>query len=45
MIGPSIADVLPLAVRVLVSPLPITAIILMLFSPRARSNGPAFLLG
>ena len=45
MIGPSIADVLPLAVGVLVSPLPITAIILMLFSPRARSNGPAFLLG
>ncbi len=45
MIGPSIADVLPLAVGVLVSPIPIIAIILMLFSPGARSNGPAFLLG
>ena len=45
MIGPSIADVLPLAVGVLVSPIPIIAVILMLFSPRARSNGPAFLVG
>ena len=45
MIGPSIANVLPLAVGVLVSPLPIIAVILMLLSPRARSNGPAFLVG
>lgn len=45
MIGPSIADVLPLAIGVLVSPIPIMAIILMLFSRRAHSNGPAFLLG
>jgi threonine/homoserine/homoserine lactone efflux protein len=45
VIGPSIANVLPLAVGVLVSPLPIIAVILMLLSPRARSNGPAFLIG
>jgi len=45
VIGPSIADVLPLAVGVAVSPLPIIAVILMLISPRARTNGPAFLLG
>jgi threonine/homoserine/homoserine lactone efflux protein len=45
VIGPAIADVLPLAVGVLVSPIPIIAIILMLLSPRAHSNGPAFLVG
>ena len=43
--GPAIGDILPLAVGVAVSPLPIVAIILMLFSKRAKSNGPAFVLG
>jgi threonine/homoserine/homoserine lactone efflux protein len=41
----AIGDILPLAVGVAVSPIPIVAVILMLFSARARSNGPAFLLG
>jgi hypothetical protein len=43
VIGPSIADVLPLAVGVAVSPLPIIAVILMLISPGAyeRARVPA----
>jgi hypothetical protein len=45
MLGPAISDILPLAVGVMISPVPIIAVILMLFSPRARSNGPAFLVG
>lgn len=45
MLGPAISDILPLAVGVLLSPLPIIAIILMLFSPHARTNGLAFLVG
>jgi hypothetical protein len=45
MLGPAISDVLPLAVGVMLSPLPIIAIILMLFSPRAGANGLAFLIG
>ncbi len=40
-----IAAVLPYAVGVAVSPVPIIAVILMLFSSRARVNGPLFLLG
>jgi threonine/homoserine/homoserine lactone efflux protein len=43
--GPVIGDVLPLAIGVAISPLPIIAVILMLFSARARQNGPAFLGG
>ena len=38
-------DILPLAIGIAISPLPIIAVILMLFSNRARSNGPAFLVG
>jgi len=38
-------DILPLAVGIAISPVPIIAVILMLFSNRARSNGPAFLVG
>jgi hypothetical protein len=37
--------VLPFAVRVAISPVPIIAVILVLFSARARVNGPAFLAG
>ncbi len=40
-----IAEVLPFAIGVAISPLPIIAVILMLFSSRARVNGPVFLLG
>lgn len=43
--GQAIGDILPAAVGVALSPMPIVAVILMLFSPRARTNGPAFVLG
>ena len=43
--GQAIGQVLPLAVGVALSPVPIIAVILMLVTPRARSNGPAFVLG
>jgi len=43
--GQAIGDILPLAVGVALSPFPIVAVILMLFSPRARSLGPSFVLG
>jgi len=44
-VGSAIGDVLPLALGVAISPIPIIAVILMLLSPKARENGPAFLLG
>lgn len=43
--GNVIGDMLPQAFGVALSPVPIIAVILMLFSKRARSNGPAFLAG
>jgi hypothetical protein len=43
--GQAIAEVLPFAVGVAISPVPIIAVILVLFSARARSNGLAFLAG
>ncbi len=43
--GEAISAVLTFAVGVAISPVPIIAVILMLFSARARVNGPAFLLG
>ncbi|MCU0506452.1 MAG: GAP family protein [Chloroflexi bacterium] len=43
--GPVFGDLLPIAVGVAISPLPVIAIILMLITPRARSNGIAFLVG
>ena len=43
--GEAIGQLLPFAVGVAVSPMPIVAVVLMLVTPRARSNGPAFLLG
>jgi hypothetical protein len=44
-VGSVIGDILPLAIGVAISPVPIIAVILMLFSARARTNGPAFLAG
>lgn len=41
----ALGPLLPLAAGVAISPMPIMAVILILFTPRARSNGPAFLLG
>jgi threonine/homoserine/homoserine lactone efflux protein len=44
-VGQAIGDLLPSAVGVALSPVPIIAVILMLGTPRARSNGPAFAVG
>ena len=43
--GQGISEVLTFAIAVAISPIPIIAVILMLFSARARVNGPAFLVG
>ena len=43
--GAAIGDILPLAVGVAISPVPIIAIVLMLGTPRARTNGLAFAFG
>ena len=43
--GQAIGDLLPLAIGVALSPIPIIAVILMLGTPRAKANGPAFALG
>ena len=43
--GSGIAEVLTFAIGVAISPVPIIAVILMLFSRRARVNGPVFLVG
>jgi threonine/homoserine/homoserine lactone efflux protein len=43
--GKAIGDILPLAIGVAISPVPIIAIVLMLGTPRARATGPAFALG
>jgi threonine/homoserine/homoserine lactone efflux protein len=40
-----LGEVLPLALGIAISPIPIIAIILMLITPKARSNGLAFLFG
>jgi hypothetical protein len=44
-VGEAIGVVLPYAIGVAISPLPIIAVILVLFSARARVNGPVFLVG
>jgi threonine/homoserine/homoserine lactone efflux protein len=41
----AIGQVLSLGIGVALSPIPIVAVVLMLATPRAGSNGPAFLLG
>lgn len=43
--GEAIGAVLPLAVGVCLSPVPIIAVVLMLATPRGRANGGAFILG
>ena len=43
--GEAIGQILPFAVGVGLSPVPIIAVVVMLSTPRARANGPAFLLG
>jgi heme/copper-type cytochrome/quinol oxidase subunit 3 len=41
----AIGDILPSAIGVALSPVPIIAVILILGTPRARSNGPGFAAG
>jgi threonine/homoserine/homoserine lactone efflux protein len=43
--GDAIGDMLPAAVGVAISPLPIIAVVLILATPHGRVNGPAFLAG
>jgi threonine/homoserine/homoserine lactone efflux protein len=43
--GKAIGEILPLAIGVAISPVPIIAIVLMLGTPRARATGTAFALG
>lgn len=43
--GDAIGQILSLAVFVAISPVPIIGVVVMLATPRARSNGPAFILG
>ena len=43
--GQAIGQVLAFGVGVALSPLPIVAIVLILATPRAQANGPAFLVG
>jgi len=44
-VGRAIGQILSFAVAVAISPVPIIGVVLMLSTPRARSNGPAFLVG
>jgi threonine/homoserine/homoserine lactone efflux protein len=43
--GEAIGQLLPFAVGVAISPMPIVAMVLMLITPKAKANGSAFLLG
>src|SRR5205823_4030168 len=43
--GQAIGQILPLAVGVAISPVPIIGVVLMLVTPRARANGLSFVLG
>jgi threonine/homoserine/homoserine lactone efflux protein len=45
MIGQAIGQALPFAVGVVLSPVPIIAVVLMLSTPKGRVNGLAFLIG
>ena len=42
--GNAVGQLLPIAIGIAVSPLPIVAVVLMLATPRGRANGPAFVL-
>jgi threonine/homoserine/homoserine lactone efflux protein len=45
VLSQAIGGLLPAAVAVALSPIPIIAVVVMLGTPRARSNGPAFAVG
>lgn len=42
--GDAIGQLLPIAVAIAISPLPIVAVVLMLATPRGRRDGPAFVV-
>jgi threonine/homoserine/homoserine lactone efflux protein len=44
-VGEAIGQMLPAAIGVALSPLPIVAVVLMLVTPKGRVNGPAFIIG
>jgi len=44
-VGDAIGQMLPAAVGVALSPMPVVAVVLMLVSRRGRANGPAFVVG
>jgi hypothetical protein len=44
-VGNAIGQTLPFAVAVALSPFPIIAVVLMLATPRAKTNGPAYVVG
>jgi hypothetical protein len=41
----AIGQILPMAIAAGISPIPIIGVVLMLVTPRARTNGPAFVVG
>jgi threonine/homoserine/homoserine lactone efflux protein len=43
--GGAIGQSLPMAIGIALSPFPIIAVVLILATPKARSNGPAFIIG
>ncbi|HKN42879.1 MAG TPA: GAP family protein, partial [Propionibacteriaceae bacterium] len=43
--GSVIGEILPLAVGIAISPIPIIAVILMLLSPRAKGTSVGFMIG
>lgn len=43
--GPIIGELLPYALGIAISPIPIIAVVLMLLSPHAKTTGTAFVLG
>ena len=43
--GAVIGEILPLAVGIAISPIPIIAVILMLLSPRAKGASVGFMIG
>jgi threonine/homoserine/homoserine lactone efflux protein len=45
VVGEAIGQILPLAVGVALSPIPIIAVVLMLGTPKGSANGSAFVLG
>ena len=45
MLNDAIGDLLPSAIAVALSPIPIVAVVVVLGAPSARTAGPAFALG